>query len=149
MRDVNSSAPEGSGFSELPGKNPDIPLNLRYTENKGIPMKLINNNPYQNVIDFIDAAVDSQELMNWLSDLETLPDNLRNDHLTRMRRRMAENREPEKMIDIVRSINNREVLSAVNLVVKDVYDAGIRTKKYLKKYDSANFNVLITLLAAN
>ena len=112
-------------------------------------MKLLNKNPYQNVIDFIDAVVDSEELMHWLGDLEILPDNLRNDHLTRMRRQMTQNREPEKMIDIVRSINNREILSAVNLVVKDVYNSGLRTRKFLKKQDTANFNVLITLLATD
>jgi len=111
-------------------------------------MKIPNSSPYQNVVDFIDAAIDSDELMNWLEDLENLPDNLRTDHLARMRRQMEENKEPEKILDIVKSINNRQVLTAVNLVVKDVYDSGIRTKKYLKKYSNENFNVLISLLAS-
>ncbi|MDC7233025.1 MAG: hypothetical protein PQJ58_07320 [Spirochaetales bacterium] len=111
-------------------------------------MKILNKNPYQNVIDFIDAAVDSDDMMNWLIDLEKLPNNLRSDHLGRMKRQMTENREPEKVIDIVRSINNPEILSAVNLVIKDVYQAGFRTKKYLKKCSNENFNVLISLLVA-
>ncbi len=112
-------------------------------------MKLVNKDHYQNVIDFIDVVVDSEELVNWLTDLETLPDNLRHDHLARMRRQMERNREPEKLMDIVKSIDNREILSAVNLVVKDVYDSGIRTKRYLKKNSNENFNVLISLLAAS
>ena len=111
-------------------------------------MKILNKDPYQNIIDFIDAVVDSKELMNWLVDLENLPDNLRNDHLARMKRQMEKNREPDKFIDIVNSISNREVLSAVNLVVKDVYDSGIRTKGYLNNYSNENFNVLISFLAA-
>ena len=86
--------------------------------------------------------------MTWLEDLENLPDNLRTDHLARMRRQMEENKEPDKILDIVKSINNRQVLTAVNLVVKDVFDSGIRTKKYLKKYSNENFNVLISLLAS-
>ena len=110
-------------------------------------MKILNKNPYQNVIDFIDAAVDSNEMMSWLSELEILPDNLRNDHLARMKRQMEKNREPEKFIDIVKSINNKEILSAINLVVKDISDSGIRTKRYLKKNSNENFNVLISLLA--
>lgn len=109
-------------------------------------MRILNKDPYENVVDFIDAAVDSREMMNWLAELEKLPDNLRKDHLHRMRRQMEENREPEKIIDIVISINNKEILSAVNLVVKDVYDSGIRTKRYLK--NNENFNVLISLLTA-
>ena len=111
-------------------------------------MKILNKNPYQNVIDFIDAAVDSEELMNWLIDLEKLPNNLRIDHLTKMQRQMTSSGEPEKIIDIVRSIGNHKILSAVNLVIQDVYDSGIRTKRYLKRYSNTNFNVLITLLAA-
>jgi len=111
-------------------------------------MKILNKNPYQNVIDFIDVAVDSDEMMNWLIDLEKLPNNLRNDHLNRMSRKMTESREPEKIIDIVKSINNHRILSAVNLVIQDVYNSRIRTKKYLKKCSNDNFNILISLLAA-
>jgi len=111
-------------------------------------MNIINKNPYQNVIDFIDIAVDSDEMMNWLMKLENLPNNLRIDHLNRMQRQMTENNEPEKIIDIVNSISNHEVLSAVNLVIQDVYNSGIRTKKYLKKYSNEHFNVLISLLAS-
>lgn len=113
-----------------------------------IYMKIENKDPYQNIIDFIDVAIDSNEMMNWLTEIESLPDNLRNDHLARMRRQMEKNREPEKLIDIVISINNREILSAVNLVVKNVYDSGIRTKSYLKKNSNENFNILISLLAS-
>ena len=112
-------------------------------------MILLNKNPYQNVIDFIDVAVDSDEMMNWLIELEKLPNNLRNDHLARMRRKMTENREPEKIIDIVKSINNIDVLTAINLVIQDVYNSGIRTKKYLKRFSNDNFNVLISLLASS
>jgi hypothetical protein len=111
-------------------------------------MKLLNKNPYQNVVDFIDVAMDSDELINWLIDLEKLPDNLRNENLARMQRQMIKNREPEKIIDIVKSISNRYILSAVNLVIQDVYNSGIRTKIYLQKHSNENFNVLISLLAA-
>jgi len=30
-------------------------------------MKPFAQNPYQNIIDFIDAAIDSDELMHWLT----------------------------------------------------------------------------------
>jgi hypothetical protein len=109
-------------------------------------VKIFNENPYQNVIDFIDAAVDSNELMNWLSNLEKLPDNLRSDHLARMKAKMLSNNEPDKVIDILESINKREIICAINLVIKDVYDSGMKANKYLKS-NNKNFNVLISLLA--
>ena len=69
-------------------------------------MKIFKERPYQNVIEFIDVAVDSDELMNWLSNLETLPDNLRSDLLARIKAKMLSNKESDKIIDIVESISN-------------------------------------------
>lgn len=111
-------------------------------------MKIFNEKKYLNVIDFIDAAADSEELMDWLINLEELPDNLRNNHLAQMKAKMLDNKEPDKIIDIVESINKREILSAINLVIKEVYDSGMKTKKYLKSNNAENFNVLINLLTA-
>lgn len=51
------------------------------------------------------------------------------------------------VIDIVESINNQEILSAKNLVIEEVYDSGMKTKKYLKSNNNENFNVLMILLA--
>ena len=109
---------------------------------------MFTENKYHNLIDFIDAAVDSNELMNWLINLEKLADNLRNDHLAQMKTRMSENDEPDKIIDIVESLNRREILSAVNLVVKEVYDSGMRTNKFLNTGNAENFNVLVNLIGA-
>ena len=111
-------------------------------------MEIFTESPYKNVIEFIDVAVNSDELMKWLSNLETLPDNLRSDHLARMKSKMLSNKESEKIIDIVESINNREILSAANLVIKDVYSSGMKTKKYLKKNNNEKFNVLVSLMAS-
>ena len=111
-------------------------------------MKILNEKKYWNVVDFIDAAVGSEELMNWLINLEELPDNLRSDHLAKMRVKMIENKEPDEIIDIVESINKREILSAVNLVIQDVYNSGMKTKKFLINGSTENFNVLINLIAA-
>ena len=110
-------------------------------------LKILNEKKYWNVIDFIDVAVDSDELMNWLINLEELPDNLRKDHLAQMRGKMIENNEPDEIIEIVESINNRDILSAINLVIQDVYSSGMKTKKYLKNNSTENFNVLINLIA--
>ena len=93
---------------------------------------MFTEKPYQNIIDFIDVATDSDELMNWLNNLEKLPDNLRNDHLAQMKDKMLSNKESDKVIDIMESIKYREILSAINMVIKEVYDSGMKTKKYLK-----------------
>jgi len=112
-------------------------------------MKILNKNPYQNIIDFIDITIESNDLKNWLGNLENLPENLRKDHLSKMKRRMVENGESDKLIDIIHSIHNREILSAVNLVVNDVYNSGKKTKRYLKKYSNENFNILVSLLSTS
>ncbi len=109
-------------------------------------MKMFKDKPYRNIIEFIDAAAGSDELMSWLRNLETLPDNLRSDHLARMKTKMTSNKEPEKIIDIVESINKPKVLSAINLVIKDVYDSGMKADKYLKRNSNKNFNILISLM---
>ena len=86
--------------------------------------------------------------MNWLIKLEGLPDNLRSIHLAEMKDRMLSNREPEKIINIMESISDQEILSAINLVVKEVHDSGMKAQKYLKTMDNENFIVLTGLLAA-
>jgi len=111
-------------------------------------MEKNTKNSYQNIIGFIAVAAGSDEFMNWLSNLEKLPDNLRNDHLARMKAKMLSNKEPDKIIDIVESLNKKEILSAVNLVIKDVYDSGMKANKYLKTKNNENFNVLISLMTA-
>ena len=111
-------------------------------------MKILTEKSYQNLIDFIDVATGSEKLMNWLINLEGLPDNLRSIHLAKMKDRMVSNREPEKIINIMESINDQEILSAINLVIKDVHNSGMEAKKYLKTMDNENFIVLIGLLAA-
>jgi hypothetical protein len=65
-----------------------------------------------------------------------------------MKTKMLSNKEPDKIINILESINKREILSAINLVIKDVYDSGMKTKKYLKTNNNENFNVLISLMTA-
>ena len=112
-------------------------------------MKNFTEKSYQNVIDFIDASVDSGELMDWLVNLERLPDNLRANHLAQMKTKMLSNKEPDKIIDVMDSINDRDILSAINLVVKDIHDSGMRTKKYLQFNNNENFNILVSLLAAS
>ena len=110
-------------------------------------MKILDETSYSNLIEFIDAACGSEKLMKWLINLEGLPDNLRSNHLDEMKARMLSNREPEKIIDIMESLNNQEILSAVNLVIKDVNDSGMKTQKYLKTMNHENFYVLTGLLA--
>jgi hypothetical protein len=76
--------------------------------------------------------------------MEELPDNLRSHHLAQIKTQMRRNGEPDKIIEIVEAINRPEILSVVNLVIKDVYESGMRTSKYLKHHDAANFGSLIS-----
>ena len=102
----------------------------------------------KDIIDFIDAAIDSDELRQWLINLEKLPDNLRGQHLAEMKKQMMDNLEPDQILDIVEALNSSPILNAVNSVIRDVFDSGLKTDKYLNKQDNSNFNTLLTLIAA-
>lgn len=104
---------------------------------------------YHDIIEFIDAAIDSGELMQWLSNLEKLPDNLRENHMAEMKKHMVSNNEPRKIIGIMEAINNPQILQAVNSVIKEVNSSGMKAKSYLGSRDNPNFSVLISLLAGS
>ena len=53
------------------------------------------------------------------------------------------NKESDNIIGIVETLNKRELLSAVNLVIRDVYNSGMKAKKYLNTNSNENFNALI------
>ncbi|MBU0485879.1 MAG: hypothetical protein KKB30_15350 [Proteobacteria bacterium] len=105
------------------------------------------DNHDQHIIDFIDAAVDSEELIAWLAFLEKSPENLRLLHLAEIKSQMQQNNEERKIINIVELLNNQEILHAMNAVINEVYDSGMRTNKFLNK-NKTNYNLLLSLLAA-
>ena len=92
-------------------------------------IKFFSKDPYQTVIDFINAVVDSDELANWLAKLESEPDNMRLLHLAEIRSKMIANNERKDVIDIVELLNNPEILHATNNVIRDVRSTGINLKK--------------------
>ena len=68
-------------------------------------------------------------------------------HLAEIKHRMTRNNEPEQHIEIIGLMTNRDILHAMNNVIRDVYDSGLKTKKFIKKNDNTNYNVLISLIA--
>ena len=61
---------------------------------------------------------------------------------------MINNNEQEKIVSIVELLNNNEILLAMNAVIKEVSDSGMRTKKFIERQDNTNYNFLISLIAA-
>jgi hypothetical protein len=61
---------------------------------------------------------------------------------------MIGNSEKEERINIIRLLRNSEILHAMNAAVKDVYDSGLRPKKFLKTKQNTNYDLLISLIAA-
>ena len=110
-------------------------------------MKLDKQDLYQYIIDFIDVVIESADLMRWLVYLEALPDNLRSQQLVKMKRQMLSNNESAQIIGIVESINKPKVLHAINAVINDVHETGMKTRQYIRKHDSLNFKTLISLMA--
>ena len=109
---------------------------------------IFNRNQYHHIIDFIDAAIDSENITTWLTQLEKTPESLRWQYLAKLKNQMDNNKEKEKIISIVELLNNNEILKAMNAVIKEVRESGMGTSKFLKKKDNNNFNLLISLITA-
>ena len=110
-------------------------------------VKFFIHYPNKNIVDFIDSAIDSDKLMNWLTYLEKLPENLRCQQLAFIKHRMIRNNEEDRVLDIMDSIATPEILHAINAVIKDVFDSGMRTRRFLKRNDNTNFNILMRLIS--
>ncbi|MFC1524179.1 hypothetical protein ACFL6N_05240 [Thermodesulfobacteriota bacterium] len=111
-------------------------------------MNIFRKDPYQPIVNFIDAAIESKELIAWLIFLEEAPENLRWQHLANIKSQMIQNNEDGEIIYIVELLDNKEILFAMNAVINDVNESGMRAKKLLKSGDNSNFNLLISLIAA-
>jgi hypothetical protein len=111
-------------------------------------VKLFTKDPYPYIIDFIDAVVDSEEISLWLAALESEPDNMRIIRLAEIKNRMEYNNAPEQHIEIIELMNNKNLLQAMNNVIKDVHLSGLKTKNHIKKKDDTNYNILISLIAS-
>jgi hypothetical protein len=103
---------------------------------------------HQDVINFIDAAAESERMRDWLLGLVELPEKIRATHLQQMRNEMQENDEPEAFIRIVDMLNEDTILIAMNRVVADVIASGMKTRSCLAEQADIlkRFNLLVVLL---
>ncbi len=108
--------------------------------------KLFTQDPYTHIIDFIDAAVDSREISAWLAALENEPDNMRRIRLAEIKNKMEYSQAPEQHVEIIELMNNFKILQAMNSVIQDVQQSSLQTKKFLKKKDTAKYDMLISLI---
>ncbi len=111
-------------------------------------IKIFTEDPYSHIIDFIDAAVDSEEISAWLVALESDPDNMRIIRLAEIKNKMEYNNAPEQHVEIIDLMYNFNILQAMNTVIKDVYQSGLKTRKFIKKKDDTKYNMLISLIAS-
>jgi hypothetical protein len=109
---------------------------------------LFTKDPYDDLVDFIDAAVYSKEMSSWLEMLEKEPDSARIIQLAEMKSRMEHNDEPGEYIKIVGLLENRDILRAMNQVIREVSDSGQKTKKYLSGGGGgSSYQSLMSLMA--
>ena len=91
--------------------------------------KFSSKDPYQSVVNFLYAVIDSDELTSWLKNLESESDNMRLIHLAEIKSRMKSNNEPKDIIEIVELLNNPRILNAINTVIQDMRSTGMNFKK--------------------
>lgn len=111
-------------------------------------LNLFAKDPYAHIIDFIDAAVESQDISTWLATLEKEPGHMRAIRLAEIKHNMEYHQAPKQHIEIIELMNNQPVLQAMNSVIRDVHKSGLRTKKYISKHDDSKYNLLISLISA-
>jgi len=104
--------------------------------------------PYQHVIDFIDAASESEKLSERLEELEQEPENMRHIRLAEIRTRMVHDKVPAEHIEIIDLMGNADILSAMNRVIREIREAGISLARLNRKQPCASFQALISLLPA-
>ena len=102
--------------------------------------------PYRHVIDFIDAATESEELSGWLARLEQEPENMRCIRLAEIRSRMTHDGVPAQHIEIIDLLENAEVLTAMNRVLREIDAAGMSLSGLIRKKQCASYQALISLL---
>ncbi len=106
-----------------------------------------NIDPYENVVDFIGAAIEASEIKEMLLELEKLPDNIRRNTITKFVSDTYRDKESIEFIQIVEMMKDRKVLQAMNNVIDDIQ----KTKSSsinVETLSSSNFTVLIGLIAA-
>ena len=110
----------------------------------------LKTDEHQDIIDFIDAAAESERMREWLLRLEEIPGKIRATHLQQMRNEMCENGEPETFVRIVDMLNDDSVLVAMNRVVSDVLVSGMKMRTCLagKGDILKKFTILVVLLSA-
>ncbi|HIF52093.1 MAG TPA: hypothetical protein EYQ42_11315 [Thiotrichaceae bacterium] len=103
--------------------------------------------PYENVVDFIGAAIEASEINQMLLELEKLPDKIRRTTLTKFVSDMHRDKESIEFIQIMEMMMDREVLQAMNNVIADIQKTKPRSINS-KTLSSSSFTTLIGLIAA-
>lgn len=73
---------------------------------------------YASLVDVVDAALDYDEIAQWLCELETQPPSTRLMHLAQKHRTLKHNGAPQDLLDILQLLNNDDILRALNVVIR-------------------------------
>ncbi len=113
-------------------------------------MKLFSKepDPYAHIVDFIDAAIQSRGISDWLVSLENEPENMRAIRIAEIKHKMEFDHAPQEHMEILELMSHFDILQAMNRVIGDVRRVGLNTRKFLKKKDTTTYNLLISAIAA-
>ncbi len=104
--------------------------------------------PYENVVDFIGAAIEASEINQMLLELDKLPDNIRRNTLTKTVSNMRREKESIEFIQIMEMMMDKNVLQAMNNVITDIEKTKLHTINSETLSSNNNFAILIGLIAA-
>jgi hypothetical protein len=103
--------------------------------------------PYENVVDFIWAAIEASDIKQMLQELEKLPDNIRRMTLTKVVSDMHRDKESIEYIQIMKMMMDRKVLQAMNIVIAGIQKSRSRSIN-TETLSGNSFTNLIGLITA-
>lgn len=104
--------------------------------------------PYENVVDFIGAAIETSEINEMLLELDKLPDNIRRMTLTKTISSMRGDKELREFIQIMEMMMDKNVLQAMNNVIADIKNNKTFSINFETLSSNNSFSILIGLIAA-
>ena len=104
--------------------------------------------PYENVVDFIGAAIEASEINQMLIELNKLPDNIRRTTLTKTVTDMRRDKESIEFIQIMEMMMDKNVLQAMNNVITDIKKTKPHTINSESLSSNNSFAILIGLITA-
>lgn len=104
--------------------------------------------PFENVISFIGAAIETPDLQQMLLGIEKLPDNIRRNTIKKIIVDIGNDKEFIEFIPTMKMIMDKKILEAMNNVIVDIQKNNLRSINTESISNITSYTVLAGLITA-